>query len=158
MIKLLILSSLAMISYQDIKERQVYAFVFLVLIGLLGYIHHQHTLQIHFLYALLINTTVLIIIMAMLYLYTLLRLKRSFFEEVFGLGDVLFFLALAVGFPTVSFIIILVFALLFSLAIWIFFKKSAKYPTVPLAGYMSLFLGVVFVTNWTTNVISLYLI
>ncbi len=147
-----------MIVYQDLKDREVYGFIFPILIGLLGFLHYQNSTQITFLYAILMNVAVLIVIMGLLYLYTLIRLKLSFFREVFGWGDLLFFMALAVGFPTITFVILFAFSLIFSLLVWLVFKKKAKYNTVPLAGYMAMFLGVIFITNWITNALTLYLI
>ncbi|MEW7291268.1 prepilin peptidase [Aquimarina sp. 2304DJ70-9] len=157
-IKILTICTLAVIVYQDLKDREVYGFIFPVLIGLFGFLHYQNTTHITFLYAILMNIAVLIVIMGLLYLYTLIRLKKSFFKEVFGWGDLLFFIALAVGFPTVTFVILFVFSLIFSLLVWLVIKKKAKYNTVPLAGYMAVFLGMVFITNWITNALTLYLI
>ncbi len=158
LIKICILCTLGVITYQDLKDREVYGFIFLVLIGLLGFLHYQNTTQFNFLYAILMNIGVLIVIMGLLYLYTLIQLKRSFFEEVFGWGDLLFFLALAIGFPTATFIILLVFSLLFSVLVWLMLKNKANYDTVPLAGYMAVFLGMIFLINWMMNPLTLYLI
>ncbi|WP_103069706.1 hypothetical protein [Aquimarina sediminis] len=158
LVKIIIIGILGIIAYQDFKDRKVYGFVFPVLIGLLGLLHYQNVNHINFLYAVLINLGVLIVIMGILYLYTLIKIKRPFFEEVFGVGDLLFFLALGVGFPTVTFIILLVFSLLFSLVAWLVVKKSAKHNTIPLAGYMSVFLGVICIAYWSTNILTLYLI
>ncbi|WP_062053709.1 hypothetical protein [Aquimarina longa] len=157
-IKIAILGFLGVIIYQDFKDREVYGFIFPILISLLGILHYQNVVRINFLYTILINIGVLAILMGILYLYTLIKLKRPFFEEVFGIGDLLFFVALAIGFPTVAFIIILVFSLLFSLVIWLFLKKESKYDTIPLAGYMSIFLIITLICYWTTNSITLYLI
>ncbi len=155
-IKILIAIILGVIVYQDLKDREVYGFVFPVLIGLLGFLHYENTIKINFLYAIMMNVGLLIVIVGILYLYTVVKLKRPFFKEVFGWGDLLFFLALAIGFPTATFLILFVFSLIFSLVIWLVLKHKAKHDTVPLAGYMAGFLGVVFITNWSTNVITLY--
>ncbi|TSE06687.1 MULTISPECIES: hypothetical protein [Aquimarina] len=158
LLKIITISVLAIIIYQDLKDREVFGVMFPILMGLLGFLHYQYTPQINFLYAVLINVGVLIVIMGLLYLYTLIKIKRPFFEEVFGVGDLLFFVALAIGFPTVTFIVLFVFSLIFSLLVWLMIKKKAKHNTVPLAGYMSVFLMVTFVTQWITNTLTLYLI
>ncbi|WP_299223275.1 hypothetical protein [uncultured Aquimarina sp.] len=104
------------------------------------------------------NTGLILSILLVLYLYTLIRIKRPFFKEVFGIGDALFFLALAIAFPTITFIILFVFSLLFSLGIWLIAKNNTKYNTIPLAGYMSLFLILIFMGSWITHKINLYLL
>ncbi|WP_271765809.1 hypothetical protein [Aquimarina algiphila] len=158
LLKIITISVLAIIIYQDLKDREVFWFMFPILMGLLGFLHYHHTQQISFLYAVVINVGVLIVVMGLLYLYTLIKIKRPFFEEVFGVGDLLFFVALAIGFPTVTFIVLFVFSLVFSLLVWLMIKKKAKHNTVPLAGYMSVFLIVTFITQWITNTLTLYLI
>ncbi len=158
LVKVLITLTLGVITFQDVKDREVYGFLFPIIIGLLGVLHYQNTLQINFLYAIMINVGVLVVIIGLLYIYTLTKFKKPFFKEVFGFGDLLFFLALAIGFPTITFIVLLVFSLLFSLLIWLVLKNKAKHNTVPLAGYMSIFLGMVFLINWITNALTLYLI
>ncbi|WP_281987679.1 hypothetical protein [Aquimarina aggregata] len=157
-LKGLIIFNLGYITYQDIKSRTVYWFLFPTLMLLLGYLHYSNTQQIQFLTAIAINITLVLAILAILYLYTVLKIKRPFFKEVFGLGDGLFFLAIALAFPTISFIILFVSALIFSLVTWLVLKNKALHKTIPLAGYMSAFLLFIFIGNWTTNTINLYLI
>ncbi|WP_152537375.1 hypothetical protein [Aquimarina pacifica] len=149
---------LGIITYQDLKDREVYGFVFLILIGLLGVLHYKSVMDIHFFYAVAINFGVIFLVLLGAYIYTIFRIKKPFFSQVFGLGDLLFFLALAIGFPTITFTILLVFSLLFSLLIWGVLKNNSKYNTVPLAGYMSVFIGVVFIVSCITNDLTLYLI
>ena len=83
--------------------------------------------------SLLISTIVII-----LYVYTKLIAKIKFLNHSFGLGDLLFFYAISLGFPTLTFIILFTFSILFSCLVYFLFKKNKS--TVPLAGYMSLFL------------------
>ncbi len=153
-IKILLILVLGTITYQDVKDREVYGFVFLILIGLLGILHYKSVMPIHFIYAVGINLGIVLICLSISFLYARLILKRSFFKEAFGLGDLLFFIGIAIGFPTITFTILLVFSLLFSLLLSLVIKKS----TVPLAGYMSMFFGVLLITNWITNSLTLYLI
>ncbi len=157
-LKGLILFNLGMIAYQDLKTRTVYWFLFPVLLVMLGMLHYKSVLPMHFTYAVGINLGVILLILTTLYIYTILRIKKPFFKEVFGLGDALYFLALAMALPTVTFIIVFVFSLLFSLLIWLILKKNSKYDTIPLAGYMSLFLMLIFTITWSSNSINLYLI
>jgi len=149
---------LMLIAYQDIKDREVYAFIFPVLAIGLGMLHYFNVYPVQFFMATGINLIVVLMILGILYVYTRLRIKKPFFKEVFGLGDALFFVALALGFPTVTFVVILVFSLLFSLLTWIVFKRSVVHSTIPLAGYMSIFLGVLFFMNYTVTSLKLYVL
>ncbi len=157
-LKGLILLSLGAIIYQDIKSREVYWFLLPVLMLLFGYQHYQNVLSIHFINAVLVNIAIITLVLSVLYVYTFLKIKKSFFKEVFGPADALFFFALAVAFPTVTFVIIFVFSLLFSLITWIVLKHKSNYNTIPLAGYMSCFVLFIFAANWLTRSINLFLI
>ncbi|MFC5044446.1 prepilin peptidase [Aquimarina hainanensis] len=158
MLKALILIHLIVISYQDIKAREVYWFLFPALAALLGWSHYQHSLFIHFINAVGINIAMVSVILGILYLYNVLIIKKKFLEEVFGLGDVLFLYAVAIGFPTISFLVILVFSIFFSLILWIAVKRFSSENTAPLAGFASLFLLILLSVNWVGGLINLYLI
>ncbi|MDH7445306.1 hypothetical protein QBK95_06725 [Aquimarina sp. 2201CG14-23] len=154
----LVMFNLGYITYQDLDNREVYWFLFPSLSMLLGLLHYNNVLPIHFKNAILINTGLIGTIIAVLYIYSLIKIKRPFFKEVFGIGDAMFFLALAIAFPTITFMIIFVFSLLFSLGIWLIVKNNSRHNTIPLAGYMSLFLALILIGNWATSIINLYLI
>ncbi|WP_109301628.1 hypothetical protein [Aquimarina sp. AU474] len=156
--KALIILNLGWIVYQDLKSRAVYWFLIPSLIVQLGYLHYTNVLQTNFLSAIIINIGIIFAIISILYLYAILKIKKPFFKEVFGLGDMLFFLALAIAFPTITFIVVFVFSLFFSLFLWLTFKNKSKYHTLPLAGYMALFLILILIGNWLTNAANLYLI
>jgi len=157
-LKGLIIFNLGYISFQDLQDREVYWFLFPSLVMLFGCMHYTNVLPIHFMNATMINLIVVLSIVFMAYLYTKIMIKRPFFKEVFGFGDLLFFIALALAFPTATFIILFVFSLLFSLSIWLFVKKNATHNDPPLAGYMSIFLLLIFIGNWVTGIVNLYLI
>ena len=101
------------------------------------------------------NFGVVLMILLVLQGYAKLKLKTNL-NTVFGLGDALFFLALCVSFPTVSFIIFFVFSLLFSLLLHFIFKNKAADKTVPLAGYMSLFFIGIYALDWLGFISNLY--
>ncbi|WP_156772410.1 hypothetical protein [Urechidicola croceus] len=77
-------------------------------------------------------------------------------NETFGMGDALFFLCIAVGFPTVTFLILFSFSLFFAITIFSVLKKSQQYNTVPLAGLQSVFLAIIFLIDWSFDVINIY--
>lgn len=76
---------------------------------------------------------------------------RDFFKQYMGLGDILFFIVLAVGLGFPLFPVFLILSLIFSLILGaMFFKKS----TVPLAGIQALLL-LVFIVFKELEVFSL---
>jgi len=157
-LKGLVIFNLGYIAWQDLNKREVYWFLFPSLFIVLGMLHYNHVLPVHFKNAIVINLGLIFSIVSILYIYSLVRIKRPFFKEVFGLGDALFFVTFAIAFPTATFIVFFVFSLLFSLGIWLIIKKNSKHNTIPLAGYMSLFLILIFIGNWITDAINLYVI
>ncbi|WP_420851581.1 prepilin peptidase [Psychroserpens algicola] len=67
-------------------------------------------------------------------------------DSMIGLGDVLFFLALTPLFNIKSYILFFIAGMVFSLILHVITKTFKKQKTVPLAGYLALFLiGIVFV-------------
>ncbi|RTY83029.1 general secretion pathway protein [Flavobacterium sp. LS1P28] len=143
-LKLLLVGVFLFIFIQDYKEREVFWFLY-PSVGILAFFLQME--YVHILTALLnisLNLLFVSFLLIVCYTYTRFKLQRSFLKEVFGLGDVLFFIFIAFSFSIISFQILFVFALVFSLLLHLIlqFKKTEK--TVPLAGYMSLFFGVVY--------------
>ncbi len=157
-LKALIIITLGFILIQDHKNREVYWFLFPGIMLLLGLLHYYNSLLINFSISIITNLLFVFVLLCILYLYTIIKIKKPFFKEVFGIGDVLFFTGIAVAFPTITFIIIFVFSILFSILVWAILKRKSEYQTIPLAGYMSLFLLLLLVGNWSSNIINLYLI
>mgnify|MGYP000170956549 CR=1 FL=1 len=81
--------------------------------------------------------------------------KRIF--EVFGQGDLLFFILLGVSLPILSFLMVFVFSLIFSLVVFILLKGRFTKQTVPLAGLQSLFLALTIIANKLFASINLFL-
>lgn len=154
-IKLILLISLLIIFYQDIRMRAVWWFLFPAFLLTSGYLHFLDSPDGMFVIFSGLNFLFMSIILSISFLYAQYKMKVKFFKEAFGLGDLLFFLGLTVAFPTMAFIVVLVFSLLFSLVLHLFFDKSGQ-STVPLAGYASLFLILVYLTNWTGIFKNLY--
>lgn len=80
----------------------------------------------------------------------------KFLNVSFGLGDILFFYAFALGFPTATFLILFVSSILFSLMVSLIQKKKKTESGIPLAGLMSLFLVFAFSIEFLPNLPSLY--
>jgi hypothetical protein len=68
------------------------------------------------------------------------------------------FFVLAFSFSSISFIILFVFGLIFSLVLHLLLKKKSKHSTVPLAGYLSLFFSIAYVSHWGGILKSVYII
>ncbi len=157
-VKIFVILCLASIAYQDFKERAVYWFLFFVLGIMLGVLHYHNTVAPVFMLSVLLNFLLVSLIVLVLFCYSKMVLKIGFLNHSIGLGDLLFFYAIAVGFSTVSFVILFSFSILFSVTTFFFFKKHMSNKTVPLAGIMSVFFLVVFcsatVVNY--NILNLY--
>lgn len=154
LIKIVLILSLGFILYQDIKERHVYWFLFPISTLCFGILFYLSTLQELFYVSVLINLVFVSLLLAIVYLYTKIKLKTSF-NNVFGLGDVLLFFGLSLSFSSVSFIVVFISALIFSLVLHLIIKKQSV-TAVPLAGYMSLFFGLTYVAYWFGFINSLY--
>lgn len=139
--------------YQDHKERQVHWFLF-PLIGLCcGFLYFSETITELFVTSILINAAFVFLLLFLVYIYSRFKLKASFFDSI-GLGDILLFFGLAFAFSSVSFIVIFICSLIFSLILYVVTKKNTS--TVPLAGYMSLFFGLTYIAYWFGFINSVY--
>lgn len=74
------------------------------------------------------------------------------------MGDALLFFALAFSFSSVSYLILFVFGLLFSLTLHLLFKHKNTHNSVPLAGYLSLFFFLAYLGHWIGFLPYLYTI
>jgi len=143
------------ISFQDIKERNVYWFLFTIAASCAGYLYCTSTFFELFWRTSLINLGIIGIIFLVLKTYTKFKLKVAL-SDTFGLGDALLFIGLCVAFPVAAFIIFFVFSLLFSLLLHFLFKQKQQETSVPLAGYMSLFFIGIYLLHWTGFIPNIY--
>lgn len=155
LIKIILLSTLLGILYQDFKARKVFLWLLVLVHFLFGFLHFRQSLIEPFLMTISINIGIVFVIMFVLFLYSKFKLKLAL-QHTFGLGDLLFFLAVAVGFPTLTFIVLFSFSLFFSLLLYLVLKNNLKHNTVPLAGLQAIFFSLIFLLHWTTNFINLY--
>lgn len=155
LVKSLLMISLVAIVYQDFKDRHVFLWSLLMALIGFGYLHYQQRPAVSFLLPALLNMGIVLLIVFVLFSYARIRLKQPL-ADVFGPGDFLFFIVIAVGFPSLSFIILFSFSLFFSLAVYLMLKSKFKHKTVPLAGLQALFFGILFLLNWTFYFSSLY--
>ena len=141
-LKLILIFLLFTILYQDCKDRLVYCFLY-PMVGILALVIQYFILPVNsILLNIATNLTLVLFLLLVCYLYT--KLRKMEFNNSFGLGDVLFFVFISFTFSTISFFVLFIFSLFFSLLLHIVFSQKDREKTVPLAGYMSLFFGVVF--------------
>lgn len=157
-IKIILILVLFLILVQDYKERKVFWFLYPI-VGVLVFLlkFKQNGIEVSIMNSIL-NLCFVTLILLVAYIYNLIKLKLKFLKEVFGLGDVLFFVFISFSFATVSFITLFVFSLVFSLLLHELFKKKSQYKSIPLAGYMSLFFGVIYLLSFAVNISFLYAI
>jgi hypothetical protein len=156
-LKLLLIGALGVIFYQDQKDRMVYWFLYPI-VGVVGFCIQLYFVLLEVLVLnSLINLTIIATLLAVLWVYSKIIRKQSLINNGMGLGDVLFFVFLSFCFPIVTFIVLFVFSLLFSLLLH-FFIKNKNSTTIPLAGFMSLFFAFVYGLSFfeSGNFIFLY--
>ncbi|MFE3872478.1 hypothetical protein ACFX5F_14725 [Flavobacterium sp. ZS1P70] len=144
-LRLLLIGVFLIIFIQDCKDRKVYWFLYPI-VGVLVFVLQMEVVPIYYLAVNAgFNLLFVFVLLFVCYLYAVLKLKKPLLKEVFGLGDVLFFIFMAFSFSIISFFVLFVFALVFSLLLHSVLQHKQIVKTVPLAGYMSLFFGVVYV-------------
>lgn len=151
--KTILLLSFGMIFYQDTKDRKVYWFLFPLVWLCVGLLFYFKTMTELFIMALLTNLTFVSLLLLAIFIYVKIKLKTKFYNTI-GLGDVLFFYAVAFSFSTISFSVIFICGLIFSLLTHILLKRKSE--SVPLAGYMSLFFGLVYIGFWSGLISFVY--
>ncbi len=156
-IKIILIVALIMVFIQDRKDRKVYWFLFPFIAFASGVLLYNSILPELFYMSIIINVLFIIILIAVVFLYSKFKLRTTI-TDTFGLGDGLMFIALAFTFSSISFIILFVFGLIFSLMIHVIFKNKSRYNTVPLAGYLSLFFMITYISYWLGITPNIYTI
>ncbi|AUC77570.1 hypothetical protein [Olleya sp. Bg11-27] len=154
-IKLILLITFGAIFWQDKKERLVHWFLFPIIAFCSGILIHKNMIQELFFLTLIINLLFVTSLILVIYFYSKFKLKTSIINT-FGLGDALLFIALSFTFSSVSFLVLFVFGLIFSLITHLALKPKIKQETVPLAGYLSLFFGLTYLSHWIGILPTLY--
>jgi hypothetical protein len=153
-LKLILVIVFAFVLYQDFKSRLVYWFLYPI-IGVLAFVIQLQNLPVSIaLTNLGFNLLFVVLILGVSTLY--IKFRNLDFKNTIGIGDILFFLFIAGTFSIVSFLVLFVFSLVFSLILHIVLNNKKDQATVPLAGYMSLFFGVVYAVSFCFNNAFLY--
>jgi hypothetical protein len=131
---------LLLIFLQDLKKRTIHVGLPIV-IFLLALLVNYISLDLNF-SVIAYNVTFVLINIIGLTLYLSFK-SKSFVNPIdtyIGLGDIVFFLALTPLFNLKPFILFFILGLLFSLLMHVAFMLFKRIQTIPLAGYLSLFL------------------
>ena len=155
LIKIVLIISFGIILFQDMKDRQVYWFLFPIVGLCAGILFYLKTLPELFYLSVILNLLFVSILLGIVFFYTRFKLKIDFSKAI-GLGDVLLLFALILGCASISFMVLLPSAFLFSLILHLVISKKQKTNTVPLAGYMSLFFGITYLGFWLGIIDTLY--
>lgn len=137
---------LGIIFFQDWKTRTIHIGlpIALFVVGL------YNNYSILSWYGLLQNTAFFLLVFLILILYVTIKNKAFVnpFENYFGLGDLLFYLAVSPFFFLYYFIQYFIFSLVFSILLYFGLKKYFNHATIPLAGFASLLLIFLIVIRW----------
>ena len=139
-LSLLLTVVLMMVLYQDIMKRTIHVVLPLMLL-LIAMMINFISSDLDF-YNMLLNITFVLINIFGLTLYFSFKNKTVVnpIDTFIGLGDIAFFIAITPLFNLKVFILFFVLGLLFSLIAHGIFSMFKKARTIPLAGYLALFL------------------
>ncbi|GGB73338.1 general secretion pathway protein [Flavobacterium suaedae] len=147
-LKLFICFVFFIIFWQDVKYREVYWFLY-PLVGVLAFsIYYLHAGLMVTVTNTTVNSIINLIIIFITAAYSKFIAKKSFLNTSIGIGDVLMFLFLSATFASITYIVLLVFSLIFSLSMHLLLKQKTPHNTVPLAGYMAMFFASVYVVSF----------
>ena len=155
LLNILFIAVLLYIFYEDISDQKISLWA-LVLVFTMGvYLHYTAVPQEVFLTQFYRNISGVALLLVFLATYVHLRFKTGLFK-LFGSGDAIFFVVLAVSLSTSAFVLLFVSSLVFSLVITLCFPKKIQPRTIPLAGLQALFFSLVFGVTLVCNCIQLY--
>jgi len=136
---IVLILSLLFCVYQDVKDRTIHLVWFgLILITTLSINYLSGNNWIDSLFSMLF----LIVNISVLFLYISFKNKKriNIFDKYLGLGDVLFFVTIIPMFSLRNFVLYFILGMIVSMILHLFFNRFQKHLTIPLAGYLSLFL------------------
>ena len=137
---LFLITILIFVVIQDLKHRTIHV-VLPILIFVLSVLINNASKDLNFSDTLYNILFVIINIIGLTIYFSLKnRALVNPIDSYIGLGDILFFLALTPLFNLKSFILFFIFGLLFSLLVHVVFTRFIRMKTIPLAGYLALFL------------------
>lgn len=158
----IILISLAgiLIIWQDFIQREISWYLLPVLLLGILIIGIQKLILMEYLYYILINGCILLILMGFLLIYYWIKERsiRNFVGKTIGLGDLLVFLTLCFGFSPINFVVFFLIGLFLTLIFHLLntaIKPNAN-KQIPLAGYLALFLMLLSWLQFPLKIIDLF--
>lgn len=146
------------IAYQDLKDREVNWILFPLTAIFMAIIYLDKVSTTQFCIVVLTNLLLITAVLLILLLYTKFIRGKEFLNVSFGLGDVLFLYAFAFGFPTITFLVLFTASILFSIVIFQILSQKKHADSIPLAGFMSIFLIAAYTLNLFSITTSLFII
>ncbi len=149
---ILLITTLLFVLYFDVRKRKIHVILPILIFCFAIFINYtSNDLQ---LINILFNVGFLIINILGLTLYFSLKTKALFnpIDRAIGLGDIVFFVAITPLFEFKTFVLFFIAGLLFSLFLHLILLLFKKMKTIPLAGYLSLFLAISIVVQNVFNI------
>lgn len=142
-----LLFCLLLVFFQDWKYRRIHVLWPVAIFSFSFYLINREN---PFLFKIIgSNILFFAIILSVLTLYMSIKNKRFLnpFQNYFGLGDLLFYIAITPLFLLQKYILFFILSMIFAIAMQVGLKKFMKHETVPLAGFSALFLFAVIVKD-----------
>lgn len=135
-VHIILFGLLVFVIYQDWKIRAVHVLVFPLLAGCSVYLFWQMKLDWEIL---LLNSVFVLTIIGVLFLYISIKKGKlvNLFGEYFGLGDLLFLLAITPLFGQRNFMLFVITGIFLTLLIELVMMRKREDKTNPLAGYLA---------------------
>jgi len=152
-LQILILTILVIIFLQDMADRSVYWFLFVILTILLAGLHLMLIRGMVELWrSFSFNLGFLLLQMALLTAYFSLKQKKlvNITSELLGLGDVLFLLSIIFYLSVLNFLFFYIASLVCVLLVWIFGQiiTKKKNTQIPLAGLQAILFSLFLAGDW----------
>lgn len=149
-IYILVSAALLGIFYQDLSSRKIHIGLPVLLMGsLIGLSYYNGFFDVQSMVDILVFIALNMIGVT---LYFSLKNKKFVnpLSSYIGLGDILFLVAIVPLFILKSYMLFFITGMIFSLLLYIIFKKRLNFESIPLAGYLSAYLGILLFINSLT--------
>lgn len=142
-----ILFCLLIVFIQDWKYRKIHIGLPLAIFIFSFYIISKGNLSL--IKICLYNAFFFLITLGILIVYMSVKNKRYLnpFQNYFGLGDLLFYIAISPLFELKNYILFFIFSMIFAIGLQIGLKKMIQENTVPLAGFTALLLLILIIKD-----------
>jgi hypothetical protein len=147
----LLLLPLSAIIYEDFKYRAIHWW-WIVSIAILGILLREVSV-----YGILLNLLFISLQLFTVTIYFSIKQKEfiNIMNNLLGLGDILFFISMAFWFSPLDFIHFNIYSMIFALIGTKFLKSTTNDEnlslTIPLAGWMAIFVIIQLVLNWSIH-------